>query len=197
MIVSDISGLTKGSEQRVDVKCDICGVISSTAFANYFHSQERRGWPKTTFCRSCVCKISVAKRKGKPAHNKGKKLDSSQKGSNHPSWKGGRYIASDGYVMIHVGGEKQEVGWTNYQKEHKLVAEEMLNRKLEKGEVVHHIDGQKTNNDPNNLWVTSSAKHRQAHNSLQEIGYQLYLQGLIGFNQETGQYFLKGELCTM
>ena len=197
MILSDITDLTNGSEQRVEVKCDICGRVTSTTFSNYFHSQEKRGWPKTTFCRSCVCKISAAKRIGKPAHNKGKKLDESQKGSNHPMWKGGRYIGSDGYVMVYIGGEKQKIGWSSYRKEHMLVAEEMLGRPLEKEEVVHHVDGQKTNNKPENLWVTTSVEHRQAHASLQEIGYQLYRQGLIGFNQETGQYFLKGELCTM
>lgn len=197
MIISDIFGLTKGSEKRVKVQCDSCGSISETTYSNYFHSQERRGWPKTTFCRPCVCKSSAAKRVGKPAHNKGKKLDSSQKGKNHPLWKGGRYISSDGYVMVHIGGDKKEVGWTSYRKEHMLIAERILGRTLEKEEVVHHIDGVKTNNEPSNLWITSSIAHRHAHNSLQEIGFDLFKRDLIGFDTKTGKYFLKEKLCMM
>lgn len=197
MIISDVCGLTKGSEKRVKVKCDSCGIESETTYSNYFHSQERRGWPNTTFCRPCVCRLSATKRIGKPAHNKGKKLDASQKGKNHPRWKGGRYISSDGYIMVHIGGDKKEVGWTSYRKEHTLIAEKFLKRALGKEEVVHHIDGVKTNNDSKNLWVTSSIAHRQAHNSLQEIGFCLFKQGLIGFNRKTGQYFWKDKLCMM
>ena len=34
---------------------------------------------------------------------------------------------------------------------HRTVAERMLNRKLKPGEVVHHIDGNKRNNNPNGI----------------------------------------------
>ena len=37
--------------------------------------------------------------------------------------------------------------------EHRIVAEKMLGRPLKKGEVVHHIDGDKRNNSPDNLMV--------------------------------------------
>ena len=40
--------------------------------------------------------------------------------------------------------------------EHRLVAEEKLGRPLRKEEVVHHIDGDYKNNDPNNLMVLPS-----------------------------------------
>lgn len=40
--------------------------------------------------------------------------------------------------------------------EHRAVAEEMIGRKLRPGEVVHHVDGNKHNNDPKNLVVFDS-----------------------------------------
>lgn len=44
--------------------------------------------------------------------------------------------------------------------EHRAVAEAMLGRPLKPGEIVHHIDGDKLNNDPMNLEVLSSqAEH--------------------------------------
>lgn len=189
MILSDTSGLSKGSEKRVKVKCDSCGNESETTYSNYFHSQERRSWPLTTYCRSCVCKLSANARRGKPAHNKGKKLLPSQKGKNHPSWKGGRYISSDGYVMIRKknGGK----GWRGYQKEHIILVENSLGRKLKPKEVVHHIDGNKQNNDIANLWLTVGDAHRNAHNSLQKIGFELFNLGIIAFDKVSGTYHLR------
>lgn len=47
---------------------------------------------------------------------------------------------------------------------HRIVAEKMLGRKLKKGEVVHHIDGNKTNNKPENLMIfKSQSEHAKFH----------------------------------
>lgn len=47
---------------------------------------------------------------------------------------------------------------------HRVIAEQTIGRKLRPGEVVHHLDGDKTNNSPENLVVCSSASvHRQYH----------------------------------
>lgn len=51
-----------------------------------------------------------------------------------------------------------------YVYEHRLVAEGVLGRLLETREVVHHIDGDKANNDPSNLRVfPSQADHVRHH----------------------------------
>lgn len=47
---------------------------------------------------------------------------------------------------------------------HRIVAARMLGRKLLPGEVVHHIDGNKRNNRPDNLMVfASQAEHAKWH----------------------------------
>ena len=47
---------------------------------------------------------------------------------------------------------------------HRAAAEIKLGRKLKTGEVVHHIDRDKTNNSTGNLWVfKNQAAHDKAH----------------------------------
>lgn len=51
---------------------------------------------------------------------------------------------------------------------HRVVAEKKINRPLRMGEVVHHLDGDTTNNHADNLEVCSSASvhslhHRRSH----------------------------------
>lgn len=88
-------------------------------------------------------------------------------------------------------GKSSEIGWESYKKEHILIVEEFLGRKLDEKEVVHHLDGNKINNQIDNLWVTVNEKHMKAHSSLQMIGYNLYRMGFIGFDRDKGIYFLK------
>jgi len=52
---------------------------------------------------------------------------------------------------------------------HRVVAEEMLGRKLTSKEIVHHIDGDPKNNAPENLLVTNRRKHAEIHNALSYV----------------------------
>lgn len=47
--------------------------------------------------------------------------------------------------------------------EHRAVAESILQRRLEKGEVVHHINGRRYDNRPENLCVMSGRAHEAYH----------------------------------
>lgn len=79
-------------------------------------------------------------------------------------WKGGRSIASSGYVLIRVGKEHHLADVRGYAYEHRLVAEQILGRRLRKGEIPHHINGNKTDNRPENIKVVgSSFEHRVHH----------------------------------
>ncbi len=51
----------------------------------------------------------------------------------------------------------------SWKYEHRQVVEENLGRELRRDEVVHHMDGNKGNNDFDNLLVTTASDHRKYH----------------------------------
>jgi hypothetical protein len=52
---------------------------------------------------------------------------------------------------------------TGVRLEHQVVMEQTLGRPLVPGEVVHHIDGDKANNEPTNLHLTTQSEHIREH----------------------------------
>lgn len=52
--------------------------------------------------------------------------------------------------------------------EHRVVMEKMLKRKLRKGEIVHHINGNKKDNRIENLVLTTQSKHVNMHRDAME-----------------------------
>lgn len=55
------------------------------------------------------------------------------------------------------------------QKVHRVVAEELIGRQLLAGEVVHHIDCNRRNNDPNNLMVVTASEHSSIHGRMRAL----------------------------
>lgn len=74
-----------------------------------------------------------------------------------------------------------------WQYEHRVIAEQTLGRKLEKGELIHHINMDKLDNRPANLYVYKSmGEHTKGHFSLNSSIKQLIETGLIKFKE--GEY---------
>lgn len=49
------------------------------------------------------------------------------------------------------------------KREHRLIIEKIIGRKLRSDEIVHHIDGNKLNNSPNNLMIVTKSEHAKIH----------------------------------
>ena len=61
-------------------------------------------------------------------------------------------------------------------KLHRLIMEEHLGRKLTSDEIVHHIDGNKLNNDISNLQVMTRGEHSRLHRKQElENGKELFI----------------------
>lgn len=76
--------------------------------------------------------------------------------NKHPKWNGGLQIRSNGYMAIRIDKHK-------YQLLHRYIMEQHLGRKLDKSEAVHHIDGNKKNNDLSNLELRDRGEHAREH----------------------------------
>jgi len=88
----------------------------------------------------------------------------SQKGSNNPAWKGGE-TRSDGYEYRYQLEYPRAKHRGVYVKRAVLVTEKELGRFLEPGEVVHHINGIRDDDSPENLQVVTKSEHMSLHNT--------------------------------
>ncbi|MCP1545360.1 HNH endonuclease signature motif containing protein [Methylorubrum extorquens] len=95
-----------------------------------------------------LSRLGIARRAPKPRPGR-------FSGSNNPAWTGGRRQRADGYWLV----------WTpeGERLEHRVAVEKDLGRRLADDEIVHHRDGDKSNNDPSNLQVMCQREHARHH----------------------------------
>ena len=82
-------------------------------------------------------------------------------GEKNGNWKGGKTIMSSGYVGVRVPQGHHLRMNNGYAYEHQLVAEDKIGRRLRPGEIVHHINGMKSDNKPDNIEVLGSRWHHK------------------------------------
>lgn len=86
------------------------------------------------------------------------------RGHRNPRWNDGRRAGGFGarYITLltpdHPSAQKN-----GYVYEHRLVAERMLGRLLEKNEVIHHVNGNPRDNRPGNLLALTGTEHNRLH----------------------------------
>lgn len=110
----------------------------------------RRKLKGRKFSKETIAKLSLAASK--------------RVGPKHPRWKGGRFGRTDGYVQVPAPPGHPFATAEGYIMEHRLVMERMIGRYLRPEEVVHHINGIRDDNRPENLMLLPNASaHTKLH----------------------------------
>lgn len=109
-------------------------------------------------CHNCGAEvIDTPSSKRQFCSNKCKSLKQFESPKNHGRYKNGTRITL-GYREVLTNGK--------YLKEHRLIAEQGLGRKLESFEIVHHLNHNKLDNRLENLLVMTRDWHNRIHNAL-------------------------------
>ena len=128
--------------------------------------------------------VRLAALKGKLSHMKGKSREFSDEWKNNISisrlkWgeenAKGVSLKPNGYLEYTRGKNKG-------RSIHVVLFEERIGRKLQPDECVHHIDGNKTNNNENNLSLLTKSGHARLHR------FEDALSGNIREREENGRF---------
>ena len=206
---ADISTLSPHSHKFVNRVCDNCNTSSLLSYRDVL-KQEKRLLQKTNkyknLCRKCSCKLfpvangrtlsyshrkklsEVSKRRFADPKNKQYLLD--RHGKKNPHFKKGIRINSSGYAV------KREFNVGEITL-HRQIYEHCHNEQLGSNDYIHHIDGNKLNNDVENLFKCSAKEHRLIHYSLENIAFQLFERGVLRFNPILKQYEINQNLETI
>jgi len=153
-------------------KCDECGQEKIIRYQALKRQRENRG-RDIDVCNKCCNK------RGYRNMPKGEAWGNFKHGLTSNGYK--RLTLDDGTRML----------------EHRYIMEIKIGRSLTVDEEIHHIDGDKTNNHENNLFLCSKKTHAGLHSSVRRLGFSLY-RDLIWFDFEKNIYtldFIK-PLCT-
>lgn len=86
---------------------------------------------------------------------------------------GRKRLSSHGYVLVRVGKDHHLADANGEAYEHRLVAERILGRELKPGEIIHHKNGIKTDNSPENIAVMIGNEGHGVHHRTVNLNLQM------------------------
>lgn len=161
-------------KEWIKIPCQQCGKEFQITPAWYRNGRRK-------FCsKTCQKKAPIKRHFGRRQSTESRaKLSEKAKGrylrENSSQWKGGRYLTQSGYVGVMIEilpPEMQALARImskkdKYIQEHRIVAAFTAKRPLTPSEVVHHLNGDKSDNRPENLIIVDRKDHSVLHRKVE------------------------------
>ncbi len=166
----------KRNKKVAELKCDNC----NSFFDRDIHelSKDRRNNNFKHFCKECDAK------------SLGGKIASEIRNKKYEGEIGKTIKPKGGYNEVYVKKTHKHRPEQDWVREHILIVENHINRRLMEGEVVHHIDGNKLNNNIENLDICTINEHNNCHAKAEQIVFQLYKEGKVGYDKINKLYYI-------
>lgn len=127
------------------IRCRSCGLKNAYQQGKMRHKIAKKPcpqcgkpiWPKASYCRSCAGLFRKER---------------------HPNWKGGR-ITKAGYIKVLIH-EHPRADYRGYVFEHIIIWEKTHNKTLPANWIIHHLNGIRNDNRPENLMALPDKKHK-------------------------------------
>jgi hypothetical protein len=146
---------------KVEKTCAQCGKSKLLTFNKLHNKRNPAEW---TCSKTCFGRFHTGRKRTRSNHGK-----------------------KDYVFVFHP--EHHRADATGMVREHVLVAEKMLGRKILKSEDVHHIDCDSLNNAPENLHVfKNGSEHHLSHGTINKCIKELLAIGVVVFDRESGSY---------
>lgn len=167
----------KRKKKVVELKCDNCYSV----FERDIHeiATNRRNNNFKHFCNDCDSK------------SLGGKLAGELRNKKYEGEIGKIIKPKNGYFEVYVRKTHPYRPDKDWVRQHIIITENHIGRKLLDDEVVHHIDGNKLNNDIQNLDICTVSEHNNCHAKAEQIIFELYKNGTVGYDKITKRYYLK------
>jgi len=92
------------------------------------------------------------------------------RGSASPNWNGGKTISGSGYIQV-LRKNHPKTNQKGYVTEHILITEKVLGKPLPTKAKIHHVDGNRLNNNKDNLVICQdTAYHALLHRRKRAYG---------------------------
>jgi len=164
---------------------------SNTYFIFYPYGGRKLRRPiKQIVCSNCGKSSFVSMNKAKNHVCSDKCRYILQSGPLNVNWKGFTKVRKcSGHILRYA--PEHPFARANFVYEHRLVMEEKLGRFLRKDEVVHHINGVKTDNRIENLCLCSVKEHINAHASVGKLLKELLDRKIVFFDEQEKIYKMR------